>query len=55
MRGTTMSSISRPELLGGEGVLHMDLSLFKNFSLGEDESRWRQFRAEVYNAFNHTI
>lgn len=32
----------------------MDISLFKNFQLGNNEARRLQFRLESYNTFNHT-
>jgi len=37
----------------GPGINNWDLSVFKNFRLGEGERRL-QFRWEMYNAFNHT-
>jgi hypothetical protein len=37
----------------GPGVNNFDLSLFKNFRLGRNESQRMQFRLETYNAFNH--
>jgi len=37
----------------GPGVNNFDISIFKNFRLGSDESRGLQFRFETYNAFNH--
>ncbi|WP_031496341.1 TonB-dependent receptor [Bryobacter aggregatus] len=36
------------------GLANWDLSMFKNFKLGSSEQRRIQFRAEAYNAFNHT-
>lgn len=41
-----------PNVLGrGPGLANFNLSIFKNFSIGE---RWKiQFRAEAYNVFNH--
>jgi len=43
-------------ILVGPGINNFDLSLFKNFNgiLGGRESSRLQFRAEFYNAFNHT-
>jgi len=38
-------------LIQGPGYQNWDLSLFKNVPLGK---RILQFRAEAYNAFNHT-
>ena len=37
----------------GPGINNWDVSVFKNFRLGEGERRL-QFRWEMYNAFNHT-
>jgi hypothetical protein len=34
-------------------VENFDVSLFKNFRLGANESRRLQFRLETYNALNH--
>lgn len=39
-------------ILRGPGTKQFDLSLFKNFSLGADQARRLQFRAELFNAFN---
>jgi hypothetical protein len=39
-------------ILRGPGIHSWDLSLFKNFALGERANF--QFRAEAFNAFNHT-
>jgi len=36
------------------GINNWDLSLFKNFRLGQNEARRLQFRFETYNTFNHT-
>src|SRR5579884_2864295 len=36
------------------GLDDWDISLFKNFRLGSNESRRLQFRFETYNTFNHT-
>jgi hypothetical protein len=36
------------------GLNNWNISLFKNFQLGKEESRRLQFRAESYNTFNHT-
>jgi outer membrane receptor protein involved in Fe transport len=46
-------------LIRGPGLNNFDLSLFKNFHLpvphvGGDEGMRLQFRAEFFNAFNHT-
>jgi hypothetical protein len=38
----------------GPGLNNWDLSLFKNFAWGPDNSRKVQFRFESYNAFNHS-
>ncbi len=38
----------------GPGLNNWDISLFKNFRLGSNESRRMQFRFETYNTFNHT-
>lgn len=40
--------------LVGPGTENMDISLFKNFQLGNNEARRLQFRLESYNTFNHT-
>jgi hypothetical protein len=40
-------------LLHGPGVNNWDISLSKRVPVG-DETRYFQFRAEFYNAFNHT-
>jgi len=42
------------DVFRGPGVNNWDLSLFKNFQLGKNESRSLQFRFETYNTFNHT-
>ncbi len=39
-------------ILRGPGIANVDLSIFKNFKLSERMSL--QFRAEAFNAFNHT-
>jgi hypothetical protein len=39
--------------LAGPGVNKWDLSLFKNFGLGQSERMRLQFRSEFFNAFNH--
>lgn len=41
------------DVVRGPGIANWDLSVFKNFPLF-GESRYLQFRAEGYNAFNHT-
>lgn len=38
----------------GPGLNNWDISLFKNFQWGSNESRRLQFRIETYNTFNHT-
>lgn len=38
----------------GPGLNNWDISLFKNFQWGANESRRLQFRIETYNTFNHT-
>ncbi len=38
----------------GPGLDNWDISMFKNFRLGSNESRSMQFRFETYNTFNHT-
>ena len=42
------------DVFRGPGTNNWDISLFKNFTLGKNEVRRLQFRAEAYNAFNHT-
>jgi hypothetical protein len=37
----------------GPGVENFDISLFRNFRLGGDETRRMQFRFETYNTLNH--
>ena len=39
--------------LVGPGVENLDMSLFKNFKLGANETRRLQFRLETYNTLNH--
>jgi hypothetical protein len=41
------------DVFRGPGVNNWDLSVFKNFPV-KSESRYFQFRWEMYNAFNHT-
>ena len=41
-----------PNILAGPGIANFDLSLFKKFPIGEQ--RWFEFRAEFFNAFNHS-
>jgi Carboxypeptidase regulatory-like domain len=36
------------------GLAETDLSLFKRIPLGANESRYIQFRGEIFNLFNHT-
>src|SRR5262249_34008782 len=38
----------------GPGVKNVDLSLFKNFRLGDSSERRLQFRLETFNTLNHT-
>jgi predicted homoserine dehydrogenase-like protein len=38
--------------LRGPGINKWDIALFKNFLMREGKWRW-QFRAEMFNAFNH--
>lgn len=38
----------------GPGLNNFDLSIYKNFAWGANESRKVQFRFEMYNALNHT-
>jgi hypothetical protein len=38
----------------GPGLNNWDVSLFKNFRLGSNQTRRLQFRFETYNTFNHT-
>ena len=40
--------------LRGPGFVNFDMSLAKNFSMPWSEKHFLQFRAEAYNAFNHT-
>ncbi|HKX30560.1 MAG TPA: carboxypeptidase regulatory-like domain-containing protein [Blastocatellia bacterium] len=41
--------------LRNPGINNTDLSLFKNFALGDpDKGRMLQFRVEAFNVFNHT-
>jgi hypothetical protein len=42
-----------PGMLQGPGQNNWDLSIAKRFPLG-GESRYLQFRTEIFNAFNHT-
>jgi hypothetical protein len=37
----------------GPGVENIDISIFKNFRIGANESHRLQFRFETYNTFNH--
>ncbi len=46
----TLGNLGR-NTLSGPGVMNLDLSLFKNFSLGE--GAMTQFRIEMFNALNH--
>lgn len=41
------------DVFRGPGIANWDISVFKNFPLFR-ESRYLQFRAEAYNALNHT-
>ena len=38
----------------GPGINNWDMSVFKNFALGKNETRSFQLRLETYNTFNHT-
>jgi hypothetical protein len=40
------------DILTGPGLVNFDASLFKNFNF--TETKRLQFRAEVFNLFNHT-
>lgn len=40
--------------LRNPGINNHDISLFKNFPLSGEESRYLQMRFEMFNAFNHT-
>ncbi len=42
------------DAIRGPGLNNFDLSLYKNFAWGSNESRKIQFRFETYNAFNHS-
>jgi hypothetical protein len=42
------------DVIRGPGINNFDISLFKNFRLGESDVRRLQFRFETYNSFNHT-
>jgi hypothetical protein len=42
------------DVIRGPGINNFDISLFKNFRLGESDMRRLQFRFETYNSFNHT-
>ncbi len=42
------------DVFRGPGTNNWNISLYKNFALGKNEARRMQFRAEAYNAFNHT-
>jgi hypothetical protein len=37
----------------GPGFVNFDLSLYKEFPLGRENSRALQFRVETFNTFNH--
>jgi len=41
-------------VLRGPGINNWDLTLGKKFPIGSSERRYVDFRAEAYNAFNHT-
>jgi hypothetical protein len=49
-RGTI--GTAAPAVLRGPGINNWDISLFKSFRIWEQARL--QFRAEMYNAFNHT-
>jgi hypothetical protein len=38
----------------GPGIAETDFSVFKKIPLGANESRYLQFRGEIFNLFNHT-
>ena len=40
--------------LRGPGYNNWDMSIFKKFGFGKDESRYLQLRLEAFNAPNHT-
>ena len=40
-------------VLRGGGLQDWDMSLFKNFPLGNNEARFLQLRVEAFNVFNH--
>lgn len=42
-----------PDRLRAGGMQTWDMSLFKNFQLGEKTERYIQIRCEAYNVFNH--
>ncbi|MGH9725577.1 MAG: hypothetical protein ACRD41_10970, partial [Candidatus Acidiferrales bacterium] len=48
----TYGTLSR-NVLRGPGINNWDISIIKNTPLG-GETRSLQFRAEFFNAFNHT-
>jgi hypothetical protein len=50
--GNTLGNANKA-VVRGPGRSNLDLSLFRNFNLGSDK-RVLTFRAEAYNAFNHT-
>ena len=50
--GRTRSETPGRNILRGPGLNNWDLSIFKNFRFSESISL--QFRAEAFNAFNHT-
>ena len=42
------------DVFRGPGINNFDISIVKNFPFSSNESRFVQFRFEMYNAFNHT-
>jgi len=44
---------SSRNLMTGPGTNNFNISLFKKFSLGQENVRFAQLRLEAYNAFNH--
>jgi hypothetical protein len=40
--------------LRGPGINNQNISIFKNFPLGNEDGQRLQLRGEMFNAFNHT-